>query len=116
MDQIFIKDLRVEMSIGITSPERAKRQPVLMNITLETDLSKAAKSENIEDTVDYYQLSKDIETHALSKHFDLLETLAEDIAGICLSKEGVKRTTIKAEKPNIMSNLCHSVGVKIERP
>ena len=115
-DTIFIKDLRLDMAIGITSVERAKPQPVIVNITLFCDLSKAAKSEDIHDTVNYFSVAKEIEALALSRHFDLLETFAEEVADLCLKHNGVGRVNVKAEKPNIMSNLCASVGVQIERP
>ena len=115
-DTIFIKDLRLDMAIGITSVERAKRQRVVVNISLFCDLSVAAKSENIDDTVNYFSVAKTIEALALSRHFDLLETFAEEIAALCLDYDGVDRVSVKAEKPNIVSELCSSVGVEIERP
>lgn len=116
MDSVFIKDLRVEMSIGITSVERAKCQPVLMTIEMHTDTTKAAASGDVSDSVDYYTVAKDVKALALSRHFDLLETLAEDVAALCLSKAHVKSVNIEVEKPNIMSGLCASVGVKVKRP
>jgi len=115
MDTIFIKNLRLEMSIGITEPELAAKQSVIINLELGCDISKAVQSGDVSDTVNYYSVAKEIEALAPHRHFNLLEELAEEIAALCLDMGSVKVVTVKAEKPNIMSELCDSVGVKIER-
>ena len=60
MDRICIRDLLVRCIIGIYPEERKDKQDVVINLTLYADLSQAAKTDRIEDAVDYKTMKKKI--------------------------------------------------------
>ncbi|MDX1632775.1 MAG: FolB domain-containing protein, partial [Thermoanaerobaculia bacterium] len=59
-DRIFIRDLLVRGILGIKPDERTKRQDILINVEVEADLGPAARSDSIEDAVNYRSISKRI--------------------------------------------------------
>lgn len=114
MDKVFIKDLLVRGIIGIRDWERDKPQDILINVIVFTDISQAAKSDDINDCVDYSALSKKIQSHAESAERLTVEALANDLAEICLKEKLVKKVNVKVEKPGAV-RFAKSVGVEIER-
>ena len=113
-DHIIIKDLLLRGIIGINDWEREKKQDILINITLSCDLQKAGESDKIEDTVNYRTLTKKIIKHVDESARFTVETLAADIAKLCLNTEGVKHAIVRVEKPGAL-RYAKSVGVEIER-
>ncbi|MBF0447540.1 MAG: dihydroneopterin aldolase [Magnetococcales bacterium] len=113
-DKIEICDLQLRCIIGIQDWERKTRQDVLINVTLFTDLSVAGKSDRIEDTINYKNLSKQIITLTEGSAFYLVEMLAEEIAGLALADKRVESVCVRVEKPGAL-RFSRSVGVTIER-
>ena len=60
MDKVFIKDLEVESVIGIYDWEREVRQLISISLVMDFDLTKAAKTDKIEDSLNYNKISKRI--------------------------------------------------------
>ena len=58
MDLITIKDLEVFYHVGVPDEERERPQKLLVTIEMEHDVTKAAKSDDIADTIDYYAVSR----------------------------------------------------------
>lgn len=114
MDQTFIKDLLVRGVIGISETERAQPQDILINIVLFGDISAAARSDNIEDCINYRTIAKKAIAHAESARRFTVEALAEDLARLCLENPSVKKVRVKVEKPGAV-RFAASVGVEIER-
>ena len=114
MDKVFIKDLLVRGIIGIREWEREKPQDILINVTVFTDISQAAKTDDIKDCVDYSALSKKLQAHAETAARLTVEALANDLAMICLKENLVKKVIVKVEKPGAV-RFAKSVGVEIER-
>lgn len=114
MDRIRIKDLTVRCVIGITEDERRDRQDVLINVVLTTDTRKAGASDRLEDAVNYRTLNKRILHHVESSKHQLVETLAERIADICLTDPRVQHVEVTVEKPGAL-RFARSVGVEIAR-
>ncbi len=79
-DRIILKNLQAFCKLGSYDFERILGQSVIINLELELDLSKAGKSNNLEDTIDYVAVSLMIREFAQSKEFYLIETLAEEIS------------------------------------
>ncbi|MBF0454134.1 MAG: dihydroneopterin aldolase [Magnetococcales bacterium] len=113
-DKIDIRDLQLRCVIGIQEWERKTLQDVLINLTLTTDLSAAGESDNIEDTVNYKTLCKQIITMTEGSSFFLVERLAEEIARLALGDERVESVRVSVEKPGAL-RFSRSVGVTIER-
>ena len=60
MDKIFIKNLLVRCILGINESERREKQDVMINVTVWLDITKAAQTDKISETVDYKKISKEI--------------------------------------------------------
>ena len=113
-DRIQIEDLIVRTVIGIFDRERNRCQEVVINITLWTDITAAARSDDIEQAVDYRSLTKNIIEHVKSSHCMLLERLVEEISGLILENEAIVATRVKVEKPGAL-RFSRSVGIEIFR-
>jgi D-erythro-7,8-dihydroneopterin triphosphate epimerase len=82
-DKIYIRDLALRCIVGIYPEERSERQDVVINVTLESDLSAAQTSDRIEDTVNYKTIKKDIVRAVESSECQLIEALAGRILDCC---------------------------------
>jgi FolB domain-containing protein len=114
MDKILIKDLRLRCIVGINDFERREKQDVTINVVLWSNLTEAAKSDDIRKTVDYKEITKGIIKLVEGSEFCLVETLAEKIAESCLEHASVKKVRVTVEKPGAL-RFARSVGVSILR-
>ncbi len=114
-DTLFINDITIRCILGISEAERSQKQPVIINIALSLDTSKAAKTDAITDTVNYHDLCVSIVGLVASSSFYLLETLAQSIATLCLKDTRIKQVKVHVEKPNALKGLARSSGIEIIR-
>jgi len=114
MDIVYIRDLRIETIIGIYDWERETRQTVSLDLEMGTDISKAAESDNIEDTLDYKSVAKRLIQFVGDSEFQLVETMAERIADIVLNEFNVPWMKLRLSKPGAVTG-SQDVGVIIER-
>jgi len=114
MDKVIIKDLRVMGIIGIYEHERITPQEMLINIVLYTDIRTAAASDDITRCVDYEKVANKVKAHVQISQRLTVESLAEDVAVLCLDMPGVQRVNIRVEKTQAIA-FTSSVGVEIER-
>ncbi len=114
MDRILIKDLLVRCTLGVSPEERREKQDVIVNIVLSGDFSKAAKSDQFEDAMDYRQLKKHIIALVEKSHYSLVEALADRVASVCLSTPGISEVQVTIEKPSAL-RFARSVGVELTR-
>ncbi len=114
MDKVIIKDLLARGIIGVNDWEREQAQDILINITAYTDTRAAAKSDKLEDCVDYRALAKKVRGHAETAKRFTVEALANDLAEICLQDKHVTRVVMRVEKPGAV-RFAQSVGVEVER-
>jgi FolB domain-containing protein len=113
-DRIHISDLMLRTIIGVNDWERVERQDVLLNLTLFGDLQAAGESDQIEDTINYRTVTKEIIKHVEASERFTVEALAADVARICLKEKGVARVRVRVEKPGAL-RFARSVGIEIER-
>ena len=114
MDKIIIKDLLLRGIIGINPDERIKKQDILINLVLYTDIRPAAASDNIEDALNYKAITKRIIEHVEASSDFLVERLVTDIARLVITEFDVARARVRVEKPGAL-RFARSVGVEIER-
>lgn len=100
--KIKIENLRLRTFIGVYDWEKEKKQDVIINIEMDFDGTDAAKSDNIEDTVDYKSLNKKIINFVENGNFNLLETMASGIGNIIMEDKRIKKAAVKAEKPKAL--------------
>ena len=115
MDKVFIKNLQVETVIGIFNWEREVRQVVSIDLAMEFDNKKAAKSDDIEDALDYKKIGKRVSSYVKRSKFKLVERLAEQIAKLVLKEFPVSSLTVSVTKPGALRG-SESVGISITRP
>ncbi|MCW8844363.1 MAG: dihydroneopterin aldolase [Gammaproteobacteria bacterium] len=113
-DLIFLSDLRVQTVIGIWDWERAIKQTVGIDLEMATDIRKAASTDSIQDTLDYKSVAKRIIEFVEQSSFQLVETLAERIAGIIIDEFGVSWVRVRLSKPGAIRG-SREVGILIER-
>ena len=114
MDIIFLHDLRVETVIGIWEWERKIRQTVAIDIDMSADICKAATSDSVDDTLNYKLVAKRVQQFVGDSSFQLVETLAENIAVIVLGEFDVSWVRVMVNKPGAIRG-ARDVGVIIER-
>jgi dihydroneopterin aldolase len=114
MDKIFLHDLRVDTVIGIWDWERKIRQTVAIDLEMSADIRKAAATDAVEDTLNYKSVAKRIQAFVSDSEFQLVETLAEKIAGIILDEFDVDWVRVRLNKPGAIRG-SQGVGVLIER-
>ena len=114
MDIIFLHDLRVETVIGIWEWERKIRQTVAIDLEMSADIRKAAATDSVDDTLNYKAVAKRVQQFVADSSFQLVETLAEKIAGIVLDEFNVAWVRVRVNKPGAIRG-AKDVGVLIER-
>jgi dihydroneopterin aldolase/D-erythro-7,8-dihydroneopterin triphosphate epimerase len=114
MDKIFIRDLALRCIIGLYPEERTNKQDILINVTMETDLRAAGKSDDLNDTVDYKAIKMAILDFVENSSFNLIESLADAVAAICLVDERITSATVTIDKPGAL-RFCRSVAVEVTR-
>ena len=115
MDKVFIKNLQVETIIGIFDWEREVRQVVSIDLEMEFDNKKAAKSDDIKDALDYKKIGKRVSVYVKKSKYKLVERLAEQIAKIVLKEFPVSSLILSVTKPGALRG-SESVGIRITRP
>jgi len=113
-DRVLIEGLEVRTVIGIYDWEREIRQTVRLDLEMAWDISKAAQTDSIEDTLDYKAVSKRLIAFVESSSFGLIETLAEHCAEILLTEFNVPWLRLKMSKPGAVRG-SENVAVLIER-
>ncbi len=114
MDKIFLEELRIETIIGIWEWERKIRQTVIIDLEMSADIAKAAVSDDVADTLNYKSVAKRVQEFVGASSFQLVETLAERIAGIIRDEFDVAWVRVKLHKPGAIRG-SKDVGVEIER-
>jgi len=114
MDIIYVHDLKIETTIGIFDWERKIKQKVILDLDMAADIRKAAASDNINDTLNYKAVAKRMIEFVGSSEFQLVETLAEKVAGIVLNEFKVKWVRVHINKQGAVRG-ARDVGVIIER-
>ncbi len=114
-DKIILDSLEVECVIGVFDWERKTKQKVEISFELDCGLFQAARTDDIEHTVDYKAISKAIIALVEPSEFFLIETMAEKIAETCLSFDGVNRASVTVSKPGAIRG-SKNISVRIIRP
>lgn len=115
MDQIHIRQLKLNAVIGVHPREREAPQAVIMDLTLHTDLQEAGRSDQLTDTIDYAALVERVRKAVAASHFQLLEALAEHIADLCLRELRIAAVDVTVAKPGALLGICVAVTMHRSR-
>lgn len=97
-DRIFIRGLGVDARVGATAEERLRPQRVLVDVLVDADLSRAAASDDLDDTIDYGRVVSTVAGVIRSSEANLLEHLAGRVVSVVSRMDGVQRVTVEIAK------------------
>lgn len=112
--RLFVRDLVVASEIGVHAHEKGRRQRVRINLDLDVEEGAGPREDRITEVVDYEDIVVRLRKLVTADHVNLVETLAERIAQLCLTDRRVRRARVRVEKLDVFGDLA-SVGVEIER-
>ena len=116
LDRLSIRGLLVRCRVGVTAAERRLPQDVLITVTVHADLCRACKSDRLRDSVDYKRIKQQILSLVETTRFNLIERLAERVAGIALRDRRVQRADVVIQKPGALRFArCSEVAITRER-
>lgn len=100
VDRIALRGLRARGFHGVLAAERQLGQEFLVDVSLELDLSVAAASDDVADTVDYGELASRLVAIVTGPPVNLIETLASRLADACLIDPRVHAAEVTVHKPS----------------
>jgi len=113
--RIFLRELSFEASIGFHDFEKAARQRILVSIDLFVPIqSSTSEHDDVKDVVDYDFVRNTIAALTQSRHFNLQETLIDEICAACLSQPGIRAVRVETQKPDVYPD-CKTVGIEVFR-
>jgi dihydroneopterin aldolase len=110
---ILVKDLEFACQIGFYRREKGRTQPVRINLDLSV-VDNPVDDHNLSTVVDYCALVDRVRAMATQGHVNLVETLAERIAALCLEDARILGVRVRVDKPQAIPD-AQSAGVEIER-
>lgn len=113
--RIFLKDFSIDASIGFHDFEKQARQRVLISVDLFVPIQHSTSAnDDVVDVLDYDFIRKEIIAIAQSRHFNLQETLIDEISALCLAQPNIKAVRVESQKPDVYPD-CKTVGIEVFR-
>jgi len=115
-DRIVLRGIRAEGVHGVLPEEQVRAQPFEVDAVLTVDLRKAARSDELADTVDYGEIVEAIARVITNERHQLLERLADRIVAVCRADDRVQQVvvTVRKLRPPVAAAIEH-VAVEITR-
>jgi len=112
MDKIIIKNAKFLCNVGVTEEERKEKQKIIVDVELYFDMKDITDS--IENTIDYSEVNKKIKELIEKKGYNLIETLAKEIADSVLKNFNTEKVHIIVKKLNAIPDAEYA-GVEMTR-
>ena len=112
--KVIIKDLILNISVGIHDFEKKERQRVKFNIEILTNPYVTPNNKDLNSILNYEEIVGKIEKITYLKHHELLEDLAESIFNIIFKNKLVKKINLRIEKLDILKK-TQSVGIEVSK-
>ena len=112
--KVIIKDLILNISIGIHNFEKKRKQRVKFNIEILTNPFVTPNKKDLNSILNYEEIVNKIEKITYLKHHELLEDLAENIFDMIFKNKLVKKIKLKIEKLDILKK-TKSVGIEVSK-
>lgn len=113
-DKVIIRDLEVWALIGVYESERHEKQRLILNVEFWTDLSAAARSDDLAHTINYGRVVELAEQLAANSSYLLLEAFADDLHCQIAAEMAFQKIRIDIAKPDIFAQATF-VGITLER-
>ena len=112
--KILIKDLTLDLQLGYYDFEKEKKQKVKFNLEVSYQDKNPTNDKDIKSIVNYSKIVKLIEKLVKNKHYNFLETLAEDVFDELFVDKRIDKIILQIEKLEILKQ-CTSVGIQISK-
>jgi dihydroneopterin aldolase len=112
--KILIKELILDLKLGYYDFEKEKAQKVKFSLEIDYEDRKPTNDKDIKSIVNYGQVVKLITKLAKNKHYNFLETLAEDVFDVLFKDKRIGKIMLQIEKLEIIKE-CASVGIQITK-
>tara|TARA_B100000029_G_scaffold50952_1_gene46329 strand:- start:269 stop:694 length:426 start_codon:yes stop_codon:yes gene_type:complete len=112
--KVLIKELILNLRLGYYDFEKEKPQKVKFSLEVDYKDKKPTNDKDLKSIVNYDKLVKLIKKLVKNKHYNFLETLAEDVFDEMFKDKRIDKITLKIEKLEIMKD-CSSVGIQISK-
>ena len=112
--KILIKDLTLDLQLGYYDFEKEKKQKVKFNLEVSYQDKNPTNDKDIKSIVNYSKIVKLIEKLVKNKHYNFLETLAEDVFDELFKDKRIDKIVLQIEKLEILKQ-CTSVGIQISK-
>ena len=110
--KILINELILDLKLGYYDFEKEKPQKVKFSLEIDYEDKKPTSDKDIKSIVNYGQVVKLIKKLTKNKHYNFLETLAEDVFNVLFKDKRIGKIMLKIEKLEILKD-CSSVGIQI---
>ena len=112
--KILIKELTLDLKLGYYDFEKEKPQKVKFSLEIDYEDKKPTSDKDIKSIVNYGQVVKLIKKLTQNKHYNFLETLAEDVFDVLFKDKRIGKIMLQIEKLEIIKE-CASVGIQITK-
>ena len=112
--KILNKDLTLNLKLGYYDFEKEKPQKVKFSLEIDYEDKKPTSDKDIKSIVNYGQVVKLIKKLTKNKHYNFLETLAEDVFDVLFKDRRIGKIMLQIEKLEILKD-CTSVGIQITK-
>ena len=112
--KVLIKELLLDLKIGYFDFEKEKKQKVKFSLEIDYVDKKPSNDKDIKSIVNYAKVVKLIKKLVKKKHYNFLETLAEDVFDELFKDKRIDKISLQIEKLEIMRD-CSSVGIQISK-
>ena len=112
--KILIKDLTLDLKLGYYDFEKEKKQKVKFSLEVDYEDKKPTSDKDIKSIVNYDKIVKLITKLVKNRHYNFLETLAEDVFDELFKDQRIDKIVLQIEKLEIMKQ-CTSVGIQISK-
>ena len=112
--KVLIKDLLLDLKLGYYDFEKEKPQKVKFSLEIDYVDKKPSNDKDLKSIVNYSRIVKLIKKLVKNKHYNFLETLAEDVFYELFKDKRIDKISLQIEKLEIMKD-CSSVGIQISK-
>ena len=112
--KVLIKDLILNLKLGYYDFEKEKPQKIKFSLEIDYKDKKPSNDKDLKSIVNYSKVVRLIKKLVKNKHYNFLETLAEDVFDELFKDKRIEKINLKIEKLEIMKD-CSSVGIQISK-
>jgi dihydroneopterin aldolase len=111
-DRVIIEDLRIPACIGVYPHEKLRQQIVVMTIEMGLPTQACFRSDRVDDTIDYAAVADAVRQLAVSRHFNLIESLAEHVSNVIFDEFGATWVKVRIGKIGVIPDAkCAAVAI-----